>query len=232
MKGSISFIITCVVTIAVIYAVAKLFEVYGFKKNLRHTTTTKRIAYIAMFSALGGVVMLFEIPLPFAPPFYKIDLSELPVLMCTLYLGPVAGVTAEFLKVAVKLLIKGTSTAFVGDFANFVVGISFILPASIVYHYRKTRKTAVIGLIVGTLCMTVFGSLFNAFYLIPKFSELFKLPVDAIIAMGNKVNSSITDINSLVLFAVVPFNLIKGTVVSIVTYLLYKRVEKIIFKEG
>ena len=232
MKGSISFIITCVVTIAVIYAVAKLFEVYGFKKNLRHTTTTKRIAYIAMFSALGGVVMLFEIPLPFAPPFYKIDLSELPVLMCTLYLGPVAGVTAEFLKVAVKVLIKGTSTAFVGDFANFVVGISFILPASIVYHYRKTRKTAVIGLIVGTLCMTVFGSLFNAFYLIPKFSELFKLPVDAIIAMGNKVNSSITDINSLVLFAVVPFNLIKGTVVSIVTYLLYKRVEKIIFKEG
>lgn len=232
MKGSISFIITCVVTIAVIYAVAKLFEVYGFKKNLRHTTTTKRIAYIAMFSALGGVVMLFEIPLPFAPPFYKIDLSELPVLMCTLYLGPVAGVTAEFLKVAVKLLIKGTSTAFVGDFANFVVGISFILPASIVYHYRKTRKTAVIGLIVGTLCMTVFGSLFNAFYLIPKFSELFKLPIDAIIAMGNKVNSSITDINSLVLFAVVPFNLIKGTVVSIVTYLLYKRVEKIIFKEG
>ena len=176
--------------------------------------------------------MLFEIPLPFAPPFYKIDLSELPVLMCTLYLGPVAGVTAEFLKVAVKLLIKGTSTAFVGDFANFVVGISFILPASIVYHYRKTRKTAVIGLIVGTLCMTVFGSLFNAFYLIPKFSELFKLPIDAIIAMGNKVNSSITDINSLVLFAVVPFNLIKGTVVSIVTYLLYKRVEKIIFKEG
>lgn len=232
MKGSISFIITCVVTIAVIYAVAKLFEVYGFKKNLRHTTTTKRIAYIAMFSALGGVVMLFEIPLPFAPPFYKIDLSELPVLMCTLYLGPVAGVTAEFLKVAVKLLIKGTSTAFVGDFANFVVGISFILPASIVYHYRKTRKTAVIGLIVGTLCMTVFGSLFNAFYLIPKFSELFKLPIDAIIAMGNKVNSSITDINSLVLFAVVPFNLIKGTVVSFVTYLLYKRVEKIIFKEG
>ena len=84
---------------------------------------------------------------------------------------------------------------------------------------------------VGTLCMTVFGSLFNALYLIPKFAELFHLPIDQIVAMGTAVNKGITSVPTLVLFAVVPFNLIKGIVDSALTYLLYKRVEFLLFPE-
>ena len=183
----------------------------------------------AMCTALAGLLMLLEIPVFFAPGFYKIDLSELPVLFCGFCLGPVAGVICEFLKVMIKLLLKGTTTAFVGDFANFAVGCALILPATIVYHLKKTKRGAVLALITGTLCMTVFGSAFNAFYLLPKFAQLFGMPMDAIIAMGSKVNPSITSVGTLVMYAVVPLNLLKGAVVSLVTFLLYKRLSKAIF---
>ena len=199
-------------------------------KDRKQFSNTHYISYTAIFSAISGVLMVMEIPLFFAPGFYKLDISEMPVLICTFYLGPVAGVTAELLKVMVKLLIKGTSTAFVGDFANFVVGCSFILPASIIYHARPDRKTALVGMGVGTLVLTVFGSLFNGFYLIPKFAVLFGMPMDAIVAMGTKVNAAITDVWTLVAFAVVPFNLVKGVAVSALTFLLYKRISPILHK--
>ena len=199
-------------------------------KDRKQFSNTHYISYTAIFSAISGVLMVMEIPLFFAPGFYKLDISEMPVLICTFYLGPVAGVTAELLKVMVKLLIKGTSTAFVGDFANFVVGCSFILPASIIYHAHPGKKTALIGMGVGTLVLTVFGSLFNGFYLIPKFAVLFGMPMDAIVAMGTKVNADITDVWTLVAFAVVPFNLVKGVAVSALTFLLYKRISPILHK--
>ena len=109
-----------------------------------------------------------------------------------------------------------------------MVGCSFVLPASIIYHVKKSKASAITGMAVGTLCMTVFGSLFNAVYLLPKFAQLFGMPLDAIIGMGTAVNSAINSVSTLVLFAVVPFNLLKGLIVSIITYLLYKRVEKIL----
>jgi len=189
------------------------------------------VAFIAMFASIGGMLMLLEIPLFFAPGFYKMDLSELPVLLCGFYLGPVAGVVAEFLKVFIKLLIKGTTTAFVGDFANFAVGCALILPASIVYHCKRTKRGAIIALVTGTACMTIFGSFFNAVYLLPKFSALFGMPMDAIIEAGRAVNPAITSVSTLVLFAVVPLNLLKGSIVSVLTFALYKRVRKVLIKE-
>ena len=193
--------------------------------------SVSNLVLIAMFGAMAFILMYLEFPLLFlAPNFYKMDFSELPVLICTFYLGPVAGVTAELLKVLVKLLLKGTTTAFVGDFANFAVGCSFVLPASLVYHAKPGRKSALVGLVVGTLCMTVFGSAFNAVYLLPKFAALYGMPMEAIIGMGTKVNSRITSVSTLVLFAVVPFNLLKGAVVSLLTFLLYKRISPLLHK--
>ena len=136
----------------------------------------------------------------------------------------------ELVKVMVKLLLKGTTTAFVGDFANFVVGCSFVLPASIIYHAKPGKKTALIGMAVGTLVLTVFGSIFNGVYLIPKFAELYGMPLDAIVGMGTAVNANITSITTLVVFAVVPFNLLKGVIVSVLTFLLYKRISPILHK--
>ena len=134
----------------------------------------------------------------------------------------------EFIKELLKLFLKGTSTAFVGDLANFVVGCSFILPASVVYFAQKTKIGAIVGMGVGTAVMTIFGSLFNAVYLIPAFSVLFDKPLEVIIGMGTDINPAIVSVNTLVLFAVVPFNLLKGVAVSVITFFLYKHIERLL----
>ena len=224
-----SFLLVCLSIIAIIVALAYLAE-RNPKCKFHRPSETKYVAFIAMFSALSSVIMLLEIPLFFAPPFYQLDFSEVPVLICSFFLGPVAGVLTELIKVILKLFMKGTSTAFVGDFANFIIGCSFVLPASIIYHIHKTRKTAIIGMLVGALIMTIFGSLFNAIYLLPKFSEIYRLPMDAIIAVGQAINPAIGNIYTLVLFAVVPFNIVKGVVVSSITFVLYKRIGHVLFK--
>ena len=229
VQENAAFLLTCLGIFAALVLVAWIFQRL-LVKNRRAVSPARRVSYVAMFSAVAALLMLIEIPLFFAPAFYKIDLSEIPVLICAFYLGPVAGVVTELVKVLLKLLLKGTTTAFVGDFANFVVGCALVLPASIIYHAKKSRKTAVIGMVVGTLVMTVFGSLFNGVYLLPKFSQLYGMPLDAIVAMGTQVNGAIHSVSTLVLFAVVPFNILKGVIVSLVTLLLYKRVEKLLFR--
>lgn len=226
---NLKFVAVCLLIFAGLFLVSWLLE-KKLSKNRKTLSNTHYITYVAIFSCMAGVLMLVEIPLFFAPGFYKMDLSELPVLICTFYLGPVAGVISELIKVMIKLLLKGTTTAFVGDFANFAVGCSFVLPASVVYHANPSKKSALTGLIVGTLVMTVFGSAFNAIYLLPKFAQLFGMPLDVIVGMGTAVNSAITSVSTLVLFAVVPFNLLKGIVVSLLTFLLYKRISPILHK--
>ena len=226
---NLSFVLSCVLIIAAIFIVAALFEKYVCHDK-KSFSSTHYISYTAMFACMSGVLMLIEIPLFFAPGFYKLDLSEMPVLICTFYLGPVAGAATELLKVIVKLLLKGTTTAYVGDFANFVVGCSFVLPASCIYHMKKSKRGALIGMIAGTLVMTIFGSLFNAVYLLPTFAELFGMPLEAIIKMGSDINSAINSVSTLVLFCVVPFNLLKGIIVTVLTMLLYKRISPLLHK--
>ena len=224
---NLSFVLTVLGIIVALALLAKLAE-KTLCRDAQFPKGARRIAVCAVCIAISGLLMLLEIPVFFAPGFYKVDLSELPVLFCAFSLGPVAGVVCEALKVAVKLLLKGTTSAFVGDFANFAVGCTLVLPAAIVYLRHKTRKGAVAALVVGTLCMTAFGSVFNAFYLLPKFSQLFGLPLDTIVEMGNAVNPAIHSIQTLVLFAVVPMNLLKGAVVSCLTFALYKRVKRVL----
>lgn len=190
--------------------------------------TTRKVAMVGMFSAIAGILMILELPMPFAPSFYKIDASELPVLICGFAFGPVAGVLTEFVKIIIKLFLKPTSTAFVGELANFCVGCSMILPATIIYHARKKKTTAVIGCTVGTIVMTIFGTLFNAVYLLPTFAVMFGMPLDALIGMGTVLNANVTDVFTFVAFCVAPLNLIKGAAVSVLTFVLYKPLSPIL----
>lgn len=194
--------------------------------------TTKKLSMIGLFSSLSVILMFFEIPLPFAPPFYKIDFSEVPVLIVTFAFGPVAGVLTEFCKILLKLVFKSTSTAFVGELANFIIGCSMILPASFVYLYRKSKGFAIGGCVLGTISMSVFGTMFNAIYLIPKFAQLYGIPLESIIAMGTAVNPAIHSLQSLVLLAVFPFNMVKGVAVSAFTLVLYKKLSLILRAEA
>ena len=192
--------------------------------------TARRMAVIGMFSALSAILMLFEIPLPFAPSFYKLDFSELPVLIVAFAFGPMAGVMMEFVKILLKLCLKGTSTAFVGELANFAVGCSFILPASGIYAFHKTKKTAVWACVCGSFVMTVFGTAFNAVYLLPAFAKMFGMPLDAILQMGSAVNPLVQEgsILSFVAACVAPLNLLKGMSVSVVTLLVYKQLSPVL----
>ncbi len=223
LKENLSFVLVSLAAAAAIAALSVLAEKTLLKGRLNKMTPTRRTATCAMLAAAAGLLMLFEFPIPFvAPAFYEADLSELPVLIGAFSMGPTAGVIIELVKIFVKLVLKGTTTAYVGDFANFFIGCTLIVPASIVYHLKKNRKTAALSLAAGTLCMAVFGSVFNAVYLIPKFSELYGVPLEAIIQMGAEINPHITSAWSLALWAVAPFNIIKGLGVSLITMFIYK----------
>jgi riboflavin transporter len=190
--------------------------------------SARGITVIALLSALATVLMFIEIPLWFAPSFYKIDLSEVPVLIGTFALGPVAGVLIELIKNLLHIVLKGTESAFVGELANFILGCSLVIPSSLIYLRTKTKKSAMIGLAVGTLCFILGGCILNAYLLLPTYAKLFNMPIDALVAMGTAVNPNITSLNGFIFMAVAPFNLLKGVLVSIVTILLYKQVSPII----
>lgn len=195
------------------------------------TSASNRIHYvvkIAILSALAAIIMLFEFPLPFAPGFYKLDLSEVVILMGGFAMGPIAAVIIELLKNLINILLNGTATAFVGEFANFLIGCALVVPASIIYKYKKSFKGAIISLVIGTLTLALVGSLTNYFVLIPAYSEFYHMELDKIVSAGTSVNPLVSDLKTLIVFAVAPFNLVKGLLCSLLNLLLYKRVSKLL----
>lgn len=233
VKDNVVFVLVSVGIAIALFGIAYLSEKMIKKKNsdTERILTTRKMAMIGVFSAVAMVLHIFDFPVFFAPPFYKLDFSELPALIGAFAFGPVAGIMIEFCKILLKLFVKGTSTAFVGDLANFVIGCSFILPASIIYMFKKTKKNAIAASAVGTMIMTVFGTMFNAIYLLPAFAALYGMPLDVIVGMGTSINANITDVTTLVIFAVAPMNLLKGCSVSLVTMLVYKKLS-LVLKEG
>lgn len=193
--------------------------------------TTKTITKIAILAAIATILMLFELPLPFiAPNFYKLDLSELPVLIGGFAMGPIAGVAIEFVKILLNFIINGTQTAGIGELSNFLIGCSFVIPAALIYKHKKNLKSAFIGLGVGVLSMMIIGSALNYFIILPFYVNAGMMPMEAIINLGNKINKNITNLASFTLIAVAPFNLVKGIIISIPTLLLYKKISRVLHK--
>ncbi len=186
---------------------------------------------VAMLGALATVLMLIEFPLPFiAPPFYELDFSEVPVLIGAFAMGPLAGVVIEAVKVLLNLLLNGTMTAGVGELANFVMGVVFVLPAALVYKRKKTKKTALAGLAVGGLSMVVLGCFINAYVMVPTYAVAFEMPIEVIVGMATKIWPFIDTMFEFVLVCVAPFNLVKVILVSAVTMLVYKPLRRLIEK--
>ncbi len=199
------------------------------KTNTR--ASLRYITKIAVLSAAAFILMLFEFPLPFlAPSFYELNFSDVFALLGSFALGPLAGVLIEFFKILLNLLFTGSDTAFVGEFSNFVMGCALVLPASLMYRYRKNIRMAIIGMAVGTAVLAVVSGLLNYYVMIPMYSELYGAPIDAILAMGAAINPAIGNLWSFVLLAVVPFNLLKGVACSVITFFLYKRVSPLLHK--
>lgn len=187
----------------------------------------RALVNIGMLSAIAIILMLFEIPLPFAPSFYEIDFSEVPVMVGCFAMGPFAGALIEFVKILLNFVFTGTDTAGVGELANFIIGCSLCVPAGLIYRRKRTRARALVGMAVGTVTMTVLGCIINAYILLPTYATAFGMPMDALVGMGTAVNPGITSLPTFVIFAVAPFNLLKGVLVSLVVFLIYKKISPV-----
>lgn len=189
------------------------------KKKMQLNTLTK----IAMLSAVAGVLMLFEAPLWFAPSFYKLDLSELAVMIGALAMGPVAGALIELVKILLNFVLNGTITGGVGELGNFLVGCAFVVPAALVYRRQRNVKGMLLGMVAGTAAMVLLGSIVNYYVLLPVYATVFGQPLEFFIQMGNAINPAIVDLQTFILFAVAPFNLLKGIIISVLTFLIYRK---------
>ncbi len=185
------------------------------------------IAKVGILSAMASILMLVEFPLPFvAPSFYELDFSEVPVLIGAFALGPFAGVTIEGIKILLNFLMNGSITGGIGELSNFVLGVVFVLPAALIYQRNKTKKSALVGLVVGGLTMVILGCFINAYVMIPLYSKL--MPIEAILAQAAAIWPVIDNTLTFVLLCVAPFNLIKAVLVSILTMFLYKRLSPLL----
>ena len=209
------------------YICSGIFLFPTTRNNFSGVAKTTKLAVTAMLAALSAVLMFFEFPLGFiAPSFYEFDFSEVPVLVGTFSMGPIAGAVIEFVKILVKFLIKGTSTGGVGELANFLIGCSFILPAGFIYKYKKTRVGAIVGMLTGTVAMAAIGVVLNTFVLVPLYSSF--MPLTEIIKMGQAIFPAIDGTFTFCLYCVGPFNIIKGLIISVVVFIIYKPLSRLI----
>lgn len=188
---------------------------------------TRWIAKTGILSAAAIILMYLEFSIPLMPPFLKFDFAEVVALLGAFSMGPWTGLIIELIKNISHLPFSHTS--YIGELANFIVCGSFVFTAGLIYQKRKTKKAAIISLIVGTIVMTIAGVLVNYYINLPFYSKAMGLELDAIIGMTQAVgNNLVTDMRSLIAFVFVPFNILKGTVISIIVTLIYKKVSPIL----
>ena len=187
---------------------------------------TSKMVKIGMLSAVSIVLMMFEVALPIFPEFLKIDISDLPALIGAVAMGPVAGVMIELVKNALHLF--KTSTAGVGELANFLVGVALVVPIGFVYKKKKSLGGFIQGAIVGCIIMVLVACTFNYYILIPAYAVAFGAPIEAFVEIANKVNGSVVDLKTLIFFAIAPFNVVKAVVVSVMGYPLCKLLGRVL----
>lgn len=186
---------------------------------------------IALLAAMAGLLMvIFKFPLPFAPPFMTVDFGDVPTLIAGFALGPVAGIITVILKNLINVILNGTTTAFVGELSNIIVGSVFVGVSATVYKKHRDRKHAIIGLAVGLLCMTIVATLSNYFVVFPLYAKAFGMPLEGFVGTVPAANTLVKSYKGVMVFAVVPFNLVKGLLNSLVTVAIYKYISNIFKK--
>lgn len=200
-------------------------KVVSRKKN-----ATATMIKISLLGAISFVLMAMDFAIPIFPSFLKFDLSDLPSLIGGFALGPVAAIIIQFIKNVLKMAIMGSSTGGVGELSNFLIGASFAGVASMFYQHHKGIKSAIFACVCGTITMSILGIASNYFVMLPLYATLFKMPMETIVAMGSKINPAIVDKFTLVIYSILPFNLLKGSVISLLTMLIYKKLSPILKK--
>lgn len=190
--------------------------------------TTKRLILTAVLGAISAILMILEFPMPFIPPFVKMDFSELPVILGGFIMGPVSGALISLIKITLNFLLNGTTTFGIGELANFLYSLGYMLPAVLIYHKLRSKKGAVISLAIGSVITSIIAIIMNIAVTFPLYGKLMGLDIDAIVNMCASTNPYVKDMVSLMICSMLPFNLFKYGITSILTFLLYKKLSYII----
>ncbi|ADH60350.1 membrane protein-like protein [Thermoanaerobacter mathranii subsp. mathranii str. A3] len=184
-------------------------------------TKTQTIVKVGFLSATAFILMYLEFQVPLFPGFLKLDFSDVPALVASFAIGPLYGVMVELIKNILHATV--TQSGAIGEIANFTVGSIFVYAAGVIYQFNKTRKTALISMAIATVVMAVTASLLNYYVFLPLYQRVMGWPMDAIINMGKAANKNIVDVKTLISYGIFPFNILKGIVVSVITFLVYKK---------
>lgn len=226
---AVSVLIYLAVALIVFSRLKKNSEEKKSENRLAAFFTTKNITRISIFSALSLVLyLLFKFNLPFFPPWLDMQISDMPAMLAAFMMNPVAGAIVLLIKSLIKLPF--TSTAGVGELADFLIGLAFILPAYFIYKHKKNIKNAVLGMAVGSICGTVVAMLANWFLLIPMYAKIFEGGWDALVGAVKFLFPNITKqtfYNYYIFLSVLPFNLLRFIFTSFVTFFLYKPLKRL-----
>ena len=184
-------------------------------------SSTRKLAIVAVFSALAAIIYLFDFSLPFFPPFIKLDFADLPALIAAFTFGPVTGILIQVVRNALHLFVSNTGG--VGELANIIIGGTMVGTAGFIYQHNKTKAGAFKALLAGTIAMTLVAMPLNYYVILPLYS-LF-MPIDKILALSAKFMPAIHDKFTFILYVTLPFNILKGAAISISSWLLYKKLQ-------
>ena len=189
--------------------------------------SARAITVTAMLSAVACVLNMFDFPIPFLiPTFVKMDISDLPELLAAFSLGPWYGVAVTFLKNLLKVIIKGTSTAYAGELCNFILGAAFSFTAGVIYHYKKSRKSALIGALAGAVVMALLSIPCNYYISYPVYTQF--MAIDKIIAMYQALRPNVNGLLECLIVFNAPFTLLKGLLTAALCFLVYKPLSPIL----
>ena len=192
---------------------------------------THKLTVTAMLSAVAFILMFIEFPIPaLIPSFVKLDISDLPELLAAFSLGPIYGVAVTFLKNLLHILIKGTSSAYVGELFNFVMGSVFAFSAGFIYRRKKSRKSALLGSVVGAVLMAVLSVPLNYFLVYPAYVVCYGLPLEAIIGMYQAILPSADSLIKCLVIFNLPFTFFKGMLDVVLCFLIYKPLSPLLHK--
>lgn len=191
---------------------------------------TKKLVMAALLGALAAILMVLDFNVPLAPGFIKFDFSDFPVLIGGFVFGPFTGVLIAFLKIVLNLLFKPTTTMFVGEASNFLLSVCYMGVACLFYRKHRTKKGAVIGMALATVTTSLFAIASNILVMFPMYAKLFGMSIEQIVGMVSAVNPFVKDVTTMVIASLVPFNLFKYGVISLITFISYKKIEVILKK--
>lgn len=184
----------------------------------------RRLTYAALSGALAFVLMYFAFSVPILSPFAEFDASALPEIIGGFILGPLGAVEIVTVKILLKLAFKGTESLLVGELQCYILSLAYVLPAVIYYRGHRTKKGAVIGLVIGSVTCIVVSIFTNIFLIFPAYIRLYGMNWDSIIAICSAVNPWIKNIPTFIAFSIVPFNVLSKGTISVITFLVYKRI--------